>query len=244
MMRQIYTITLFISVWWIGVQLFSPPTFILPAPESVAIALWENADNLAYHSFITFSEIIVGLIIGTILGVTTALLMNTTNFMEQTIRPMIIASQALPVFAIAPLLILWFGLGLGSKIAMATLIIYFPVASALCDGLARTNGGLIDLAKLHNANRWQILMYFRLPNALPSLASGLRVAVNVAPIGAIVGEWVGAAAGLGFIINQANARLQVSLVFASLVILIIMVVALRWITDYMLDKVLHWTPKT
>lgn len=158
--------------------------------------------------------------------------------------PLVVASQALPVFAIAPLLVLWFGLGLGSKIAMATLIIYFPVASALNDGLRRADGHLIDLARLYRATPWETLIHFRLPAALPSLATGLRVAATVAPIGAIVGEWVGASGGLGYVINQANARMQTDTVFAALFVLIIMVVLLRWLVDAILDRLIHWAPRT
>ena len=124
------------------------------------------------------------------------------------------------------------------------LIIYFPIASALNDGLARAEGNLIDLARLHGATRWQTLLHFRLPAAMPSLASGLRVAATIAPIGAIVGEWVGASGGLGYVINQANARMQTDTVFAGLVLLIIMVVALRLAMGFVLDTLIHWAPRT
>lgn len=206
--------------------------------------MWTQKKSLGYHSFITFTEIILGIICGTILGTITAIIMTANKNMQETIKPIIIASQALPVFALAPLLVLWFGLGLGSKIAMATIIIYFPIAAAFSDGLSRTQQQWIDIAKLNNATTWQIITMFRIPAAVPSLASGIRVAVNVAPIGAIVGEWVGAAAGLGYIINQANARMQTDIVFAALVLLIIMVITLRWIVDKQLDKIIHWVPKT
>ena len=110
--------------------------------------------------------------------------------------------------------------------------------------LARADGSLMDLARLYNANRLQTLLHFRLPAALPSLASGLRVAATIAPIGAIVGEWVGASGGLGYVINQANARMQTDTVFAGLVLLIIMVIALRWAVDFFLNILIPWVPDT
>ena len=244
MARRLITIAVFLIAWRLGVWIFQLPPFILPPPESVFLALWENAAHLAYHGAITFAEIVLGLVIGTFLGLITALAMNATPFLWRTFHPLVIASQALPVFAIAPLLVLWFGLGLGSKIAMATLIIYFPVTSTLSDGLARTQGDLVDLARLSGASRFQTLIHFRLPASLPALASGLRLAANIAPIGAIVGEWVGAAAGLGYIINQANARMQTDIVFAALFLLVMTVLLLRMIIDGLLDRYLHWVPKT
>lgn len=242
--RGLVTTLVLLAVWWLGVLLFEPAPFILPGPPRVISALAEQFPSLMYHAGITLFEIVLGLCLGSLLGVATALLMNASGFARRYVMPVVVASQALPVFAIAPLLVLWFGLGLGSKIAMATLIIYFPVASALNDGLSRAQGNLIDLAHLYRASPWQVLTQFRLPAAMPSLASGLRVAATVAPIGAVVGEWVGASGGLGYVINQANARMQTDTVFAGLLLLIIMVVALRFAVDWALDRLVHWAPRT
>lgn len=233
-----------VGLWALAVAIFQPAPFILPGPWRVLTSLISQFSSLIHHAGITFLEIILGLILGTVFGVTTALLVNASSLARRYVLPLIIASQALPVFAIAPLLVLWFGLGLGSKIAMATLIIYFPVASALNDGLARADSNFIDIARMYGASPLQTLMKFRLPSAMPSLASGIRVAATVAPIGAVVGEWVGASGGLGYVINQANARMQTDTVFAGLVLLILMVVVLRFIIDITLDKLVFWAPRT
>ncbi len=243
-LRAVATALVLIALWWFGVFLFQPAPFILPSPVRVVEALWNQFGSLSFHAGLTLIEIVLGLIIGTVLGAGTALIMNTFSLARRYVMPVVVASQALPVFAIAPLLVLWFGLGLGSKIAMATLIIYFPIASALNDGLTRAEGNLLDLARLLGASRWQTLVYFRLPAAMPSLASGLRVAATIAPIGAIVGEWVGASGGLGYVINQANARMQTDTVFAGLVLLVVMVVFLRFLVDIVLDRLIHWAPRT
>jgi putative hydroxymethylpyrimidine transport system permease protein len=231
-------------IWWLAVEIFKPAPFILPGPVRVATALVEQADSLLRHAGITLIEILIGLALGSVLGATTALLVNASRLARRYVMPLILASQALPVFAIAPLLVLWFGLGLGSKIAMAALIIYFPVASALNDGLARTDANFIDIARMYGASPFQTLLKFRLPAAMPSLASGVRVAATIAPIGAVVGEWVGASGGLGYVINQANARMQTDTVFAGLILLIAMVVVLRTLIDLILDKLVFWAPRT
>ncbi len=242
--RALGTGAVLVAIWALGVVVFQPAPFILPGPDRVFFVLVAQFGSLMHQAGITLVEILLGLVFGSILGVSTALLVHAVPLAKRYVMPVLVASQALPVFAIAPLLILWFGLGLGSKIAMATIIIYFPVASALNDGMSRADGALMDLARLYRVTPWQSLIHFRLPAAMPSLASGLRVAATIAPIGAIVGEWVGASGGLGYLINQANARMQTDMVFAALLVLIIMVLALRAIVDFVLDRVLYWAPRT
>ena len=146
LLQALATTVFLVAVWWIAVLVFQPAPFILPGPMRVISALISQAPSLLYHAGITLYEIILGLILGTLLGSATALLVNWLPLAKRYVMPVVVASQAFPVFAIAPLLVLWFGLGLGSKIAMACLIIYFPVASALNDGLQRAEGRLMDLA--------------------------------------------------------------------------------------------------
>lgn len=244
LLRAILTCLVLIAIWGAAVALFAPPPFILPGPVRVFQTLADQWPSLLDNAAITLFEIILGLTLGTVLAVATALVVHAIPWTQRYVMPVVVSSQALPVFAIAPLLVLWFGLGLGSKIAMATLIIYFPICSALSDGLARADAQWLDLARVHGANRWQTLVHFRLPAAMPSLASGLRVAATIAPIGAVVGEWVGASGGLGYVINQANARMQTDTVFAALILLMLMVVILRYVVDKILDKAVHWAPKT
>jgi putative hydroxymethylpyrimidine transport system permease protein len=233
-----------LAFWWAAVQWFSPPPFILPGPERVFFALYSQFNFLASHGAITLLEIVLGLIAGTALGLMTALLAVLFPLAGRAILPIISTSQALPVFAIAPLLVIWFGLGLGSKIVMATLIIYFPITSALIDGLERTERGLVELGRLYGATKMQLLFLIRLPAAMPSFTSGLKVAATIAPIGAIVGEWVGSSAGLGFIILQSNARMQTDIVFAALLVLAVIAISIRSLVSFLADYFIHWAPKT
>ena len=153
---------------------------------------------------------------------------------------MLIASQAVPVFALAPLLVLWLGYGLASKIAMAALVIYFPVASAFYDGLRRTEPGWLELARTMRARPLAVLLQIRLPAALPALGSGLRVAAAVAPIGAVIGEWVGASAGLGYLMTLSLARAQTDLAFAALTVLAVLGLALFYAVDLGLRRLIPW----
>jgi putative hydroxymethylpyrimidine transport system permease protein len=151
-----------------------------------------------------------------------------------------LASQAIPTFAIAPLLVLWFGYGMASKIVMTVIVIFFSVASAFYDGLRRADPAWLDLAETMNARPWRALWFLRVPAALPQLATGIRVAAVFAPIGAIIGEWVGASRGLGYLMLQANARMQVDMLFAALLILALFAVGLYAVVDWALRRAMPW----
>lgn len=226
-------------VWITGV-----PPFILPGPLAVVARLFGSFGLIASHAWITALEILLGFVLGTGLGVLSGMILIGYAQARRWLLPVLVISQALPVFALAPLLVLWFGYGLGSKIAMATLIIYFPVTASFYDGLKRTDPEILDLARLCGASAFDTLVKIRLPAALPALSSGMRVAASVAPIGAIVGEWVGSSAGLGYLMLHANARLQVDLMFAALLVLALLALSL-YATVHRLGRMLTpWQSET
>lgn len=231
-----------LAIWEAVVWLAETPAFILPPPSLVAGAFLAQPGFFLHHAGITALEILLGLGAGVTAGILTALVINASATLSRLVGPALVASQALPVFAVAPLLVIWFGYGIASKIIMAALIIYFPVATAFSDGLKRTDPGLLDLAWLNGAGRVQSFSLIRVPAALPAFGSGLRVAAGVAPIGAIVGEWVGASGGLAFIMLQANARMQTDDVFVALVLLALMALALRAVVDLIVRRLLFWVP--
>jgi putative hydroxymethylpyrimidine transport system permease protein len=232
-----------ITVWWGAVAIFRPEPFILPGPGRVAIAFVTRWHELAVNGATTAYEIGLGLAAGCIIGIAIALAMAAFPRFGRLATPVVVASQSLPVFAIAPVLVLWFGFGLASKVVMATTIIFFPVASSFYDGLTRTDEGLLDLAALYRATRLQRLLVIRVPAAMPSLVSGLRMAATVAPIGAIIGEWVGASSGLGLVMMQANARLQTDFMFAALAVLVALSLALRLGIDRLTRHLVPWAPE-
>ncbi len=231
-------------IWQAIVWLTGAPKFILPGPLLVFTALTDNTALLIEHGLVTLLEIVLGLTFGVILGVVTALSLIWFRQLRSWMLPVLVISQAIPVFALAPVLMLWLGYGLASKVMMTTLIIYFPVTAACFDGLRHTPTELLNLARTMGASRRAILLQIRLPAALPALGSGLRVAASVAPIGAIVGEWVGSSTGLGYLMLHANARMQVDLMFAALVVLSVMAVTLYFSIDCLARKMTPWQPET
>lgn len=229
-----------LAIWRLSVAVFAPAPFLFPAPERVAAAAWANAAYLADNALVTLTEMLAGLAVGSAAGIAAALVMARSRLAERLVLPAIVTTQTLPVFAIAPLLVIWFGFGLGSKIVMASLIIFFPVASAFFDGLRNVERSWFDLAAGWGASPTTVMAKVQIPAALPSLASGLKIAATLAPIGAVVGEWAGAAAGLGYVMLQANARMQTDLVFASVILLAAMAWAMRAIIAAIVDRAVFW----
>lgn len=215
-----------LAVWQAVVLATGAPAFILPSPARVATALWDNRFLIASHAWITAAEVAAGLVLGAALGAATAIHLTLSAGARRVLLPVLVFSQAVPVFAIAPVLTLWFGYGIASKILMTVLIIYFPVASAFFDGLGRTDPALMDLSRTLGGSPWRTLWRLRAPAALPAFASGLRLAAVYAPIGAVIGEWVGASGGLGYLMLLANGRAKTDLMFAALFVLAAGAVAL------------------
>ncbi len=222
-----------LALWQAIVWLTGVPHFILPGPARVFARLWEARELIAENALITFAQIIAGMIIGAALGVSTALQLVMSPLSRMLMRPIIVFAQAVPVFALAPVITLWLGYGMASKILIVVLVIYFPIASSFFDGLMRTPQGYLDLARVMDARPLRVIFHMRVPHAIPAFTSGLRLAAVYAPFGAIIGEWVGASRGLGHLMLLANGRAQTDLMFASLLVLAAFTVLLYYLIDRM-----------
>lgn len=240
MLRGIIIAIGLIAIWQLLIIIFKLQPYILPSPQLVFSTWYFNINIIGIESITTCSETLLGLALGILMGTITAITMAFYRPLSLWMLPIVIISQALPTFAIAPLLVIWFGYGMASKIATTVLIIFFPVTSALYDGLRRTNPHWLELAKSMDARKWRTFWYIRFPAALPHYASGIRLATVAAPIGAIVGEWVGASHGLGYLMLNANARMQIDLMFAALMTIVIFSLVLYFIVDKILRYFIFW----
>lgn len=234
------SLILLLLVWQGFIWAFRPPRYILPQPSDVALVFIRQAHFLFEQSLITTIEIIIGLIAGTVLGVVTALSLAAMPRLSSVVWPMIAVLQAFPAFVLAPILVLWFGFGMASKIIMTTIIIFFPIASSYCDGLRRTDPFILNVAALTKASHFQVLRYLRAPLALPSLISGLRIAATLAPLAAVIGEWVGSSQGLGFVMLQSNARMQTDMTFAAVSVVALMTVSLKAVIEFLTSPLAPW----
>jgi putative hydroxymethylpyrimidine transport system permease protein len=244
LLRPLVTACGLVLAWWVFVRVTAVPAYMLPGPGAVAQALVDQRNLLFWSALVTFGEARAGLLIGTVLGAAFGLLIVFSPPMQRWLMPLLLVSQAVPVFALAPVLVLWFGFGMASKIIVAVVVIFFPVTAAFADGMRRTDRGMLDLATTMNAPKLAVLRHVRVPAALPAFGSGLRVATAAAPVGAVFGEWVGSSAGLGYVMLNANARIETDLMFAAVFVLSVFAVLLWVAVDRLLRRLLFWVPDT
>lgn len=233
----------FTVLWQLLVSVTGVPAYILPGPLPVARAIFLHWGDLQGHLMTTVAEILLGLVLGTMLGCSCALTMILLPMMRRWLLPVLVVSQAIPVFALAPILVLWFGYGMASKVAMAVLIIFFPVTSSFYYGMRRTQPELLELARIMGGSPLAVLRWIVVPFALPAFGSGLRVATAVAPIGAVVGEWVGSSSGLGYYMLHANARMQIDVMFAALAVLAVVSLGFYFAVDALVSRLIFWEKK-
>ncbi len=208
------------GLWEGAVRLWVRPDLIhtiYPLPSGIALSIYENYALLARHTLVTLSEVVLGLGLAFVVGLALALMIFYSQALEHALYPLIIATQNVPVFAIAPLLVIWLGYGLWPKVIVTALIVFFPLVVNTVDGLRATDEGLVHLFIILGASPWQTLIRLRLPAALPFIFAGLKVGVTLSVVGAVIGEWVGARAGLGYLMLKENHLLHADLVFAAIV---------------------------
>ena len=238
-MRAVLAIAAALLLWEVFVRLTGLPPYLLPGPLAVGKALWAHRGEIAPAALLTGWETLLGLAIGAGLGVGTALSMAAWARLGRALAPVLIVSQTIPVFALAPILTLWLGFGMAPKVAMVVLIVFVPVTQALYDGLMSPPPAQLDVARTMGASRWAELRHLRFPAALPRLASGLRLGAIYAPVGAVIGEWVGGARGLGALMIHANGRMKTDLMFAALIVVVALALTIYSAMDRSLARLLR-----
>ena len=232
-LRGLITTAILLTLWAGIVWIFDLPHYILPGPERVISVLWTRPELFVHHALITAAEISAGLALGGIFGLAVACLIADSPRLQRWTMPALVISQALPVFALAPILMLWLGYGFASKLAMTTLIVFFPVTAATLSGFRALPSSWSDTITALRGQRLRIFWQVRFPLALPFAGSGLRIAASVAPIGAVVGEWMGSAGGIGYLMLHANGRGQTDVLFAALVVLCGLALLIWGITNHL-----------
>jgi len=240
MLRGLIIAATIFAIWEFCCVYFNLPPFMLPPPSKIFMSIYTNWELLLKHASFTLVEILASIFIGTIIGVITALIISSSERLKLWVMPILLASQSIPVFALAPLLILWLGYGMSSKIVIGVLIVFFPITSNFTDALNKVPQELIDAGKTIGLTKVQVFWKIKIPSSLPGLCSGIRVAACFAPIGAVVGEWIGGSTGLGSFMIYSNARLQTDNMFAALIILIFITITLYKVTDMILSKYIWW----
>ena len=233
-----------ILLWWSVIRMGGDrlPAFILPSPGMVWERFWEVLldGSLLRNAWVTLYEVLIGMAVGVASASLLGYWLARSPLLEHLLSPYVVASQAVPIVAIAPLLVIWFGPGLLSKVLITALIVFFPVLVNTIVGLRSVPDELRDLMRSLLANSWQTFTKLEAPAALPMFMGGLRIGVTLSVIGAIVGEFVGADRGLGFMINRARGQYDTALVFVTVLTLVLMALALYGLVILAERRLLSW----
>jgi NitT/TauT family transport system permease protein len=215
-----------LAVWEAGTRMLGVPAFLLPPPSAIGVSFIANAPLLLFHGWITTAEILLGFALSIVVGIPLALAIFLWPVFSRAILPLLVSSQAMPKVAVAPLLLVWFGFGLLPKVLIAFLIAFFPIVINTAVGLASIEPEKIYLARSMGFGATATFFKIRLPNALPAIFGGLKISITLAVVGAVVGEFVGGDAGLGYLLMVANGSMDTQLLFAGIVALTVLGVVL------------------
>ena len=232
----------FLCLWQLLVTVGSYPTFILPAPAIVfrklVVALVDG--TLLYHAWATLREVLLGLALGLSVATCLGYIFAKYKSLERLLSPYIVASQSMPIVALAPLLVIWFGFGTLSKVIVCALTVFFPVLINTIVGLRSVDENLVDLMRSYGATRRKMFTMLEIPAALPVLLGGLKIGVTLSVIGAVVGEFVAADEGLGFLVNLSRGLFDTPMMFVALFVLVIIALSLYGCVVLLENRLLSW----
>jgi putative hydroxymethylpyrimidine transport system permease protein len=229
-----------VAIWEAAARLGWVEDYLLPAPSEVVRALVEDRDVLLPDAWVTAQEVVLGFGLAVIAGLAVAVALHLSPLLRRALYPLVVASQAVPIVVIAPILVIWFGFGMGPKLIVIALICFFPIAVNTLDGLRAVDRDQLKMLRSLGAGRWARFRRLELPSALPFVFSGAKVAVAVAVIGAVFGELVGADAGLGHAIQVGMAQLLTARVFAAVLLLSVMAIALFALVSAVERRAVPW----
>lgn len=230
----------FLALWEIVVQVFKMPAYLLPGPVAVARVMVQEAPKLLQHGWVTTYEMLLGYMLAVAVAVPLAIGITSSNRFDRFITPQLLFFQVVPKVAIAPLFLVWFGVGTTPKVLVAFLISFFPIVIDAAVGLRSMSSEMHDLARSMGASRWQLFARFRLPASLPYLFSGLKVAATLAVAGAVVGEFVGADKGLGYLLLTTNSNMETALMFATIVALTVIGLVFFYAVELLETFLIPW----
>jgi NitT/TauT family transport system permease protein len=241
-LRAIISLAVFVALWWAAVALFGVPEYLVPSPPTLASKFWflTTQAGLFGHVPVTLVEILVGFVIGTVIGIAMAVLFVRLPLVEIILDPLIIFVQTAPKIAIAPLLLLWLGLGATPKVVLVAIVTFFPVLSNMLSALRSIDPNLLALAKLLRLNWWGRLWRIELPQAMPLLFTGMKVGITLAVTAAVIGELMGARAGLGYLLSLGQETSDIGLVLISVILLSLLGYVLLLAVDRAERRMLRW----
>lgn len=229
-----------VVLWELWVQVWDIPKWQLPSPSEIGRELAASRSLLLEHTLVTLEEIILGFVAALTSGLVLATAIAYSRILERSVYPIVIASQTVPIIAIAPLLLIWVGYGIAPKVIVVALICFYPIAVNTVDGLKAVDPDMVNMMKTLGASRWQVFTKLQMPTAMPYMFSGIKVGISVSVIAAVIGEWVGASAGLGYLITYSQPLFLTARVFAAIVVLSAMGISLFVLASVVERMMLPW----
>lgn len=234
-------IVVLLGAWQLYADLGNVDDLILPSPSEVATALWDDRGLLWDNLLVTAQEVALGILAAVVLGFACAVALHFSRTLRRATYPLLVASQAIPIVVVAPLLIVWLGFGLAPKIAIIALVCFFPIVVTTLDALGRVDRDTLKLLATLDAGRWAAFRFAEAPAALPAALSGAKIAVAVAVIGAVFAEYSGSSEGLGHLILQAIPQLETARAWAAVIVLAVFAIALFYALDLAQRRLVPWT---
>ena len=246
----IVIVVLLLGLWQLAASLdvianaLNIEPFLVPSPTEIAQSLWADRSLLLDNGWVTLQEVLAGFALSVVAGVAFAVVLHLSPMLRRAFYPLLIASQTVPIVVIAPILVVWLGFGIGPKLVIIALICFFPITVNAADGLRSVDTEAIKMMRTLDASRLQTFRRVEGPSALPYFFSGAKIAVAVAVIGAVFGEWAGSSSGLGHLIQQASAQLQTARTFAAVVVLSALAIVLFGLLAVIERRVAWWGPRS
>ena len=233
-------IGLALAVWQIAVSVTRIQPWLLPSPSGVLLSLLDSRDLVIYHAGATLLETILGFALAVVIGVIIAFLMDFSPALRRTIYPLLVISQTIPLIAVAPLFMLWFGLGILPKIYVIALVCFFPISVSLADGFQSVDQEWLKLMVTMDASKWQVFKYIKWPAALPTFYSGLRIAATYSVMGAVIAEWMGGNRGLGILLSRSSQSFLTARVFATILVIVLLSLLVFCLIEILARITMKW----
>ncbi|MFZ5633986.1 MAG: ABC transporter permease [Bacillota bacterium] len=236
----LWGLAIFIIIWHLTVILFEVPKWFLPSPADVLLAMIRDYRLILSHSAYTLAAALSGFLLALVTGLALALAMDYWPSLYAKLYPMLVVSQTVPVITVAPLIIIWLGLGLLPKVVVVGLVCFFPLTVSVTGGMQGTDPDLVDLMRVAGASRWQIIRLARLPAALPSFFTGLKISATYCVMAAVIGEWLGSSSGLGLVLTRASHSYQMGRAFAAITAIVILSLLMFLLVEIMARLSMPW----
>ncbi len=233
-------LVILLVLWEVIVNLAQIDKWILPSPSSIFISFWQSKELFWLHGLQTITETILGFSGAIVVGVMVAILIDLSIWLRRAIYPMLVVSQTVPILAIAPLFVIWFGYGIAPKVVIVGLVCFFPIAVNLADGFRLVDKDMIRFMETLGASKMQIFRMVKIPSALPFFFSGLRIAGTYSVMGAVIGEWLGASKGLGVLMTRSSQSYMTDRVFATIMVITLLSLLIILIIEFLARVTMPW----